>query len=150
MRYGVIVCPACGKAKGVEADKKTTTCPCGREIDMARVKLHYSTDSPHELADAVAQANALIAGGEKLRKESRPRKKDPLAAVAERAKTIKDPLERMRAVAQGLSRVKGEFDEDDVRKVLSLLGKGSAEDLIARLQEHSLIYETADGKYRAV
>ena len=62
MKYGVIVCPSCGKAKGVEAEKKTTTCQCGREIELSRVKLHYSTDSPMELADAVAQANALIAG----------------------------------------------------------------------------------------
>jgi uncharacterized Zn finger protein (UPF0148 family) len=150
MKYGVIVCPSCGKAKGVEAEKKTTTCQCGREIELSRVKLHYSTDSPMELADAVAQANALIAGGEKLKKEPRPRKKGPHAAIAEKAKSVKDPLERMRVIASELTAMNGEFDIDDVRRVSGLLSKDSPEDIVARLQEHNLIYETANGKFRSV
>jgi uncharacterized Zn finger protein (UPF0148 family) len=150
MKYGVIVCPSCGKAKGVEAEKKTTTCQCGREIELSRVKLHYSTDSPMELADAVAQANALIAGGEKLKKEPRSRKKGPHAAIAEKAKSVKDPLERMRVIASELTAMNGEFDIDDVRRVSGLLSKDSPEDIVARLQEHNLIYETANGKFRSV
>jgi uncharacterized Zn finger protein (UPF0148 family) len=150
MKYGVIVCPSCGKAKGVEAEKKTTTCQCGREIELSRVKLHYSTDSPMELADAVAQANALIAGGEKLKKEPRSRKRGPNAAIAEKAKSVKDPLERMRVIASELTAMNGEFDIDDVRRVSGLLSKDSPEDIVARLQEHNLIYETANGKFRSV
>lgn len=150
MRYGVIVCPACGKAKGVEADKKTTKCQCGREVDLVKTKLEFRTESPMELADAVAQANALLAGGEKLTFEKKPRKKGPYAAVSEKAKAVKDPLERLRIIAQELTMLKGDFDADDVRKVTNLIGRESAEDVIARLKEHGLVYETADGKYRLV
>ena len=150
VKYGVIVCPSCGKARGVESDKKTTTCQCGREIELSRVKVHHTTDSPLELADAVAQANALIAGGETLKKEPRPRKKGPHATIADKAKSVKDPLERMRIIASELTALKGEFDIDDVRKVSGLLSKDSAEDILARLQEHNLIYETAGGRFRSV
>jgi hypothetical protein len=44
----------------------------------------------------------------------------------------------------------GEFDIDDVRRVSGLLSKDSPEDIVARLQEHNLIYETANGKFRSV
>lgn len=146
----MIICPKCGMAKGVEADKKTTTCQCGREIDMKRVKLKFMTDSPLELADSVAQANAALMGGEPLPPEKKSRKKDPFYVIAERAKPVKDPIERMRVVARGLTDLKGDFGIEDVRKVVSVLGKDSAEDVLARLKEHNLIYESDVGVFRAV
>lgn len=150
LKYGVMVCPKCGMAKGIETSKKTTTCQCGREIVMSRMKLMFLTDSPMELADSVAKANASLRGGEQVLTEKRSRKKDPFFAIAERAKPIKDPIERMRVIARGLTEQKSSFSLDDVRKVASLLGKDSAEDIVARLQEHNLIYEVGDGAYRAV
>jgi secreted Zn-dependent insulinase-like peptidase len=149
-RYGVIVCPKCGMAKGVEADKKTTTCPCGRDIDMKRVKLMFLTDSPHELADSVAKTNASLRGGGHIPSEKKSRKKDPYAEIADRAKPIKDPLERMKVVSSELSKLKQDFTMDDLRKVASILGKDSPEDMLIRLLEHNLVYEVSEGTYRAV
>lgn len=150
MRYGLLVCPRCGMAKGVEANRKTTTCQCGREIDLKRVKLKYLTDSPLELADSVAKANAALRGGQQLPPEKRPRRKDPFFVIAERAKVVKDPVERMKVIAKGLTDLKGAFGVEDVRRVVSILGKGSAEDVIKVLQKHNLVYEAADGKFKAV
>ena len=150
MKYGVIVCPKCGMARGVETRKKTTSCQCGREIVLSRVKVHFMTDSPLELADAVAEANASIRGGKPLPAEKKPRKKGAYAAAAERAKPIKDPVERMRAVAEALTEAKGQFTLDDLRKAASVLGKDSAEDMLARLLEHNLVYESGEGIYRSV
>lgn len=150
MKYAVIVCPKCGKAKGVEAERKTTTCPCGREIVLSRTKFLFECDSPSENARAVAEANEQLAGGSKPRHRRRPSPKDPYAGVAERARAIKDPLERMRVIAQELTAMHGEFGYDDVKRVAALVGKESPEDIIARLQEHSLIYETSEGAYRSV
>lgn len=150
MKYGLLICPRCGMAKGVEADKKTTTCQCGREIDLRRVKLRYLTDSPLELADSVAKANAALRGGRGLPPEKRPRRKDPFFVIAERAKVVKDPVERMRVIAMGLTDLKQAFDVEDVRKVVSVLGKDSAEDVVRVLKEHNLVYEDVDGKLRAV
>lgn len=150
MKYGVIVCPKCGMAKGVEASKKTTTCQCGREIGMSRVKLKFPTDSPMELADLVAKANAALRGGGPLPSEKKQRSRGAHAVAAERAKPIKDPLERMKVIAQELTRLKSEFTLEDLRKVSSILGKDSAEDLLARLLEHNMVYEAGEGVYRSV
>lgn len=150
MKYGLIICPKCGMAKGVEAGKKTTTCQCGRDIELKYVKLKFLTDSPLELADSVAAANAALRGGGQLPPEKRSRRKDPFFVIAERARPVKDPIERMRVIARGLTDLKGDFGIDDVRKVVSVLGKDSAEDVLARLKEHNLIYESDAGMYRSV
>ncbi len=150
MKYGVIVCPKCGMAKGVEARRKTTTCQCGREIKMSSVKLMFQTDSPMELADSVAAANASLRGDEHIVVEKKRKSKDPYFVISERAKPIKDSLERMRVIARELTTLKAEFTFDDMRKVAAILGKDSPEDMIARLKEHNLIYETGDGRYRSV
>ncbi len=149
-KYGVIVCPRCGMAKGVETTKKTTSCQCGNDIDLSRVKIKYQTDSPMELVELVGKANAALRGGEPPPHERRSRKKDPYMAIAERAKPIKDSLERMRSLAQGLTEIQSSFTIDDLRKVTHLLGKDSAEDVLARLKEHNLVYEVEPGVYRAV
>ena len=149
-KYGVIVCPKCGMARGVETAKKTTSCQCGKEINLSYVKIKNHTDSPIELAELVAKANAIIRGGEEPAPEKRSRKKDPMNAIAEGAKSIKDPLERMRVVAQGLTELKSKFTVEDLRHVASLLGKDTAEDMLARLKEHNLVYEIDVGEYRSV
>jgi hypothetical protein len=150
MKYAVIICPKCGKAKGVEAERKTTTCPCSREIVLARTKFMFETTSPSELARAVAEANEQLAGGSKVKGRRRASPKDPYAGVAERARAIKDPLERMRVIAQELTAMHGAFGYDDVKRVAALVARESPEDMIARLQEHSLIYETSEGTYKSV
>lgn len=150
MRYAVIICPKCGKARGVEAGKKTTTCHCGRVIKVARMKFLFETESPSELAKAVAEANEQLGGGHKPKVMKKTVHKDPYARLAERARAIKDPLERMRAIAIELTAMHGEFGYDDVRRVTSLVGKESPEDVISRLQEHGLIYEASEGVYRSV
>ncbi|MDQ1371668.1 MAG: hypothetical protein QG582_582 [Candidatus Thermoplasmatota archaeon] len=150
MKYAVIICPKCGKAKGVEAERKTSTCPCGRTIVLARAKFLFESNSPSELARAVAEANEQLGEGEKPRARRKSSPKDPYAGIAERARAIKDPLERMRVIAQELTGMHGGFGYDDVKRVAALVGRETPEDIIARLQEHSLIYETSEGAYRSV
>ena len=150
MKYGVIVCPKCGMARGVESDKKTTTCQCGRKIDLTHMKLRYMTDSPLELAASVAKANAALRGGGPMPSERKSRKRDPYTEMTEKTKAVKDPLERMRLIAVELTVLRSEFTVDDLRRVAAIIGKDSAEDMLARLQEHNLVYETDAGKFRAV
>lgn len=149
-KYGVIVCPKCGMARGVESVKKTTTCQCGKEIHLDRVKIMFLTDSPLELADSVAAANASLRGGERMPSEKRSRRRDPVADLVDRAKPVKDPLERLQIVARGLTEMRSEFGTEDLKKVASLLGKGSPEDMLAMMKEHNLVYETSAGMYRSV
>jgi len=150
MKYGVIVCPKCGMAKGVEAAKKTTTCQCGREIELSHVRLQLRTDSPLELAKSVADANASIRGGKPMPTGKKRGRRDAYSFAAEAARQVRDPIERVKAVSEVLTKAKGEFTMDDLRRVATILGKEEAEDLLARLLEHNLVYETSAGVYRAV
>jgi len=150
MKYGVIVCPKCGMARGVETSKKTTTCQCGREIKLSRVKFHFKTDSPSELARAVGRANAALRGGKQLPRMRKRVAKGPYSETAERARLAKDPLSRMKTIAVSLTELKSEFDIDDLRRVAALLAKESAEEMLAKMIELNIVYERGNGRYRAV
>lgn len=149
MKYGVIVCPKCGRARGVESAKKTTTCQCGREIKLSRMKLRFMTDSPHELAESVAAVNAALKGGGPMPSAKKPKRKSPYLPVSEKVATIKDPLERARAMVAELSAQKKEFDVDDVKKIAVMIGKETPENLVAKLLNLGIIYEVGPGRYRA-
>jgi hypothetical protein len=148
LNYGVIICPKCGRARGVEAHRKTTTCQCGRQIRLTRMKLRFVTDSPHELAQTVANVNASLEGAGPMPRARKKRKRAAEQAISQRTSTIKDPLERMRAVVAELIASKQELDQGDMRKAAAILGKKDPEALTAKLLELGIIYEVGPGKFR--
>ena len=150
MKYGLIICPSCGKARGVETSKKTATCPCGRTGRLFKSQVKYETDSPLELADMVAQANSQLANGKRFRKPRAKEAKDPHGRVAQRAKSLRNSVEVAEAVARGLTEEFGEFSADDFGRVMSLLGKGPSEEVLKRLVESNALFEVAEGRYRVV
>jgi len=149
LNYGVIICPKCGKAKGIETRKKTTTCPCGREIRLKRGMFKFMTNSPSELAETVARVNAALHGAEPMPKEKKRKRKDSYAAMVEGTAAIKDPLERLHVIAVELTRLKGQFDLDDLRRVLNIVGRDDPERILARLLESGIVFESSPGKYKA-
>ena len=63
MKFGVIVCPICKKAKGVNLSNKTTKCLyCGRIIRLDKVKILYKTESRQKLQNALGLINADMDG----------------------------------------------------------------------------------------
>lgn len=150
MKYGVIVCPKCGMAKGVEAARKTTTCPCGRQIRVHRARLKYPTDSPKTLADTVGKVNAALRGAGKMPTQRRRGKGGTYRSISEKAMAAKGTLERLKTIAVELTNSRGEFTLDDFRKVAPKVGRDTPERTLARLQEQGVIYEVSDGRYRAV
>ena len=149
MKYGVIICPKCGKARGVETRRKTTSCQCGRKIRLKRGMFKFMTDSPSELADTVARVNAALHGAEPMPKEKKRKRKDSYAAMVEGTAAVKNPLERLHVIAAELTRSKSQFEMDDLRRVLSLVGRDDPERMLARLLENGIIYESSPGKYKA-
>ena len=149
MKYGVIICPKCGKAKGIETRKKTTTCPCGRELRLKRGMFKFMTDSPIELADLVARVNAALHGIEPMPKEKKRRRPDSYSKMVEGTAKIKDPLERLHAIAAELTRSKSEFDLDDLRRVLTIMGRDDPEQMLSKLLERGVVFESSPGKFRA-
>ena len=63
MRFAVIVCPRCQKAKGVDISSKTTKCPgCGKILPIKKLKIFYETDSQEKLRQAIGLINAEVDG----------------------------------------------------------------------------------------
>jgi hypothetical protein len=63
MEFGVIVCPKCKKAKGVNLSSKTTKClHCRRVISLDKVKILYKTESRQKLQNALGLINADMDG----------------------------------------------------------------------------------------
>jgi hypothetical protein len=140
LKYGVVICPACVRARGLQTSRKTSTCPCGRQVKLRRASFRFLTDSPRELADMVAQANEQLANGKQVRRKRARSPKD----------LAKDPVGRAEIVARELTRELGEFGVEDVRRVLKIIGKGSAEDMVDKLLGASIVYEAGEGRFRSV
>jgi len=149
LKYGVIICPKCGKAKGIETRRKTTTCPCGRQIRLKRGMFKFMTDSPSELADTVGRVNAALHGAEPMPKEKKRKRKDSYAVLVESTENVKDPLERLQVIAAELTKSKSQFELEDLERVLSFMGRDDADRMLARLLENGIIFESAPGKYKA-
>ncbi len=150
MKYGIIICPSCGKARGVETIRKTSSCPCGRKIKLRRSMFKYETDSPRELADMVGQANEQLSAGKKFRRRRPKKSDDPCVRVAQAVMALKGREERGEAIARGLTDELGDFGLEEVRRVLAVLGANDPEGLVEGLVSANMVYETGDGRYRAV
>jgi len=63
MRFGVIVCPKCKRAKGVDLSYKTTKCiKCNKTLEIKGMKILYKTNSEIELRQKLGLINAELDG----------------------------------------------------------------------------------------
>ena len=131
--YGAITCPRCGTVQGADLSHARISCVrCRRRIDVARAVVHFSTDSPKELADAV-QRLAGQKGGQEIPFPS------PIGTVSS-----KGPVE---SIVSDLGRRKGEFTARDLSARLEIDGE-ELEKLVANLLATGLMYETGPGTFR--
>src|SRR2546428_8308005 len=83
--YGVVVCPRCKRAKGVNLKQKTTTCQCGFDIHIVPARIRGRAESARELAPLVGKVSAELAGGtEEYRRGQAPGRRRRARQVAGR------------------------------------------------------------------
>jgi DNA replicative helicase MCM subunit Mcm2 (Cdc46/Mcm family) len=150
--FGVIVCPGCNRARGVDISTAATVCPsCGKKIDVRKAKVYFKTDSESELAEAVRRMSERLA----VDVESSPpvrKKKKKLSFHEElgaQAKRVKGSEERLRFVTKSLTNELGKFGADDLALVVKNLGETDVEDLIEKMLSSGIIFEPEPGKYRS-
>lgn len=153
--YGVVVCPRCKRAKGVDLKQKTTACSCGFEIRVLPSRVKARADTARQLAPLVGRVNAELFGGRRIvERDSAPRKRprirDVHARVAASIAEAGDRTARVRAAAEGLTRELQVFTLADWAKVLSALGIPEAEAALETLIRNNVVYEPRAGFYRAV
>ncbi len=108
----------------------------------------FECDSPLELAEMVAQANEKLANGKKFRRSRAKPPESPYARAARSASAFKDSADRAEAIARELTHELGDFGVEDVRRVLSIIGRDDAESVVRKLRESSIVYEVGDGRYK--
>ncbi|HDP96431.1 MAG TPA: hypothetical protein ENN25_01900 [Euryarchaeota archaeon] len=148
-RYGLVLCPFCATPLAADLRKKSMTCVCGKSIDLLRLKPRFTSDSPSEVAEAVAQAKVQTTEG-KMMKPSMSKPRSRIGRMALRAREIKDTRERLTYIALELTRLKGEFGVEELAKVHELLGKETPSDMLVMMRENGIVFESGKGKYRSV
>lgn len=153
--YGVVVCPRCKRAKGVDLRQKTTSCPCGFEIHVTPARVKARATTARELAPLVGQVNAELAGGTRTVRQvlARPKRSRPsrvhdrvVAAIPKSG----DRASRVRAAAIGLTNELEVFTRDDWSRVLEGIGIPDAEAALESLLRTNVVFEPREGFYRAV
>lgn len=153
--YGVVVCPRCKRAKGVDLKQKTTTCSCGFEIHIVPARVRARAATPRELAPLVGQVNAELAGGTRavqqmLQPAKRSRPKEVHARVIAAVPKAGDRTTRIRAAAAELSNELEVFTLEDWTRVLGGLGIPDPETALESLVRANAVFEPKAGFYRAV
>ena len=153
--YGVVVCPRCRRAKGVDLKQKTTTCSCGFEIRVLPARVRARAATPRELAPLVGQVNAELGGGAQVvakafatPKKARPREVHTrvIAAIPKEG----DRASKVRAAAFQLTNELEVFTKDDWIRVLEGLGIPEPAGALAALQDANVEFEPRAGFNRAV
>lgn len=153
--YGVVVCPRCKKAKGVDLKQKTTACACGFEIHVAPARVRARTANVRELPGLVGHVSAELAGGlEAYEQDAAPKRRvrirDVHARVAAAVPKQGERGVRIRAAALGLTRELQVFTAEDWSRVLEDLGIPKAEAALESLVKATVVYEPKPGFYRSV
>lgn len=150
--FGIVVCPRCKRAKGVDLEKKTTTCDCGFEIRVAASRSTFETPDARELAAAVGRTQAELRGGTKAVADAAPRKRrsrDAFARVIADA-SRGDRRQRIRVAAEGLAREFVLFTAEDWRRVAEALAIPDPDDALEELTRGNVVYEPKPGYFRTV
>jgi len=153
--YGVVVCPRCKRAKGVNLKQKTTTCQCGFEIHVVPARVRARAETARELAPLVGQVSAELAGGtEEYRRARAParrgRSRDVHVRVIGVAAKARDRRSRVRSAAIELTRELELFSIYDWERVLAGLGIPHPAEALATLVQENTVFEPKAGFFRAV
>ena len=167
MKFKVVQCPLCKKARGVRLDAKTASCPrCGGRINLTKAKILCEAGSEKELAKAVMKFNTEIEGGEREyaqdlnlagQKEDHHKGEyktsDIYDEVVKNLMNIRGRDKKVEAAAINLCRQLSEFTEDDLNEVLKRIGivkdEGCSQ-YIDRLIDNNVIYQPKSGIYRCL
>ena len=153
--YGVVVCPRCKRAKGVDLKQKTTTCSCGFTIRVIPGRIRARAETARELAPLVGRLSAELAGGTRdvqklLTPTRKPRPREVHARVVAAIQDRGDRATKVRAAAEELTNELELFTRDDWAQVLQGIGVPDPDGSLAMLLDANLIFEPKPGFYRVV
>jgi len=150
MSYGVVVCPACRRAKGADLARATTKClDCGKVMQLDSVKVWASTDHADELSTLVGQVHTQIHGETYEPPEERPRpaKKKPAHPNSKRERLLLDTAVRL--TLEGGTFKHSDFFEA-LKGAMEKVTEEESDKYLAFLQARCLVIEKRPGEFQAV
>ncbi len=150
MTFGLALCGACGRPRVLNRSNTSSTCPyCGCSERTSRIRIVFESEDPAEVRSALAGATSRdeIEALEQDRAERRRRAEDddPYSTLVFRYEHSSDMDERMDVMAEGLTRLKGDFTLDDMME----MDPRRAERMLPAMLSRGYIHEVRPGHYRA-
>jgi len=144
--YGLFICSLCGRARIVDKDSKSSSCPyCGTSAKTKDMTFIYECRDQEKAREALGQAAGFEKPDEKAQKR-RIEKADPYSTMIYKFEHTSDLDEKMLIIAKGLTKIKGTFTLDDVSDIV---GEKNAERYVSAMLDRCYISEVRIGHYRA-
>jgi len=160
VRYGVVVCPHCGNAKGVELADETAKCPrCRKGLHVRELKVFAETDSPGKLPLLVGRVQAQVTNApaqvvelpsKEIVEEYDPLVHDsPMQFAAGLARHHQSVEVRAEMVVRALAKALGRFSERELYEAWREAGLADdrLDDERKRLLVRGVLYEPRPATY---
>ena len=142
--YGIVLCPGCGRKRIIDTGCKTSVCPyCNSSSPIGKMTLLFSDKDQSVVRKVFENADASKYPAARERSAEDP---DPLSTLVFEYEHTSGMLEKLTVLALGLTKIYGEFTEDDVSENFS----GNAKQMIRVMIAHGIVIESSCGRYKAI
>ena len=147
--FGVVICPRCNRARGVDLSVKTSKCPgCGLHSEVDRMRTYFQTDNEQELAELVRRTNSRMQHSIEDYGDDVVLARQATEEQRKRTKNQSLDFDGMVMIARSLSSEQG-FGLDDLKGVLIKEGYDLDPAKIASVMlNEGIVYEPKPGRFR--
>ncbi|HEY3419336.1 MAG TPA: hypothetical protein VGK23_02145 [Methanomassiliicoccales archaeon] len=147
--FGVIICPRCNRARGVDLSVKTSKCPgCGVHSEVDRLRVYFQTDNELELAEAVRRTSSRMQQSIEDYDDGVILARQATEEQRKKARNQSLDFDGMVILANSLSSETG-FSLDDLKDALVKEGYDLDPAKIASVMlNEGIIYEPRPGRFR--
>jgi hypothetical protein len=147
--FGVIICPRCNRARGVDLSAKTSKCPgCGLHSEVDRMRVYFQTDNELELAEAVRRTSSRMQQSIEDYGDNVVLARQATEEQRKKARNQSLDFNGMMLLARSISSETG-FSLDDLKVALEKEGYDLDPTKIASVMlNEGIVYEPKPGRYR--
>jgi hypothetical protein len=147
--FGVIICPRCNRARGVDLSVKTSKCPgCGLHSEVDRMHTYFQTDNELELAEAVRRTSSRMQQSIEDYGDDVVQARQAAEEQRKKAKNQSLDFDGMVLLARSISSESG-FGPDELKEALAKEGYDLDPVKIASVMlNEGIVYEPRPGRFR--
>ena len=146
--FGVIICPKCNRARGVDLSVKTSKCPgCGLHSEVDRMRTYFQTDNEQELAELVRRTSSRMQHSIEDYGDDVVLARQATEEQRKKTRNLSLDFDGMVMIARSLSSVG--FGLDDLKEALTKEGYDLDPAKIASVMlNEGIVYEPKPGRFR--